>query len=142
MIAYNTAISQSGGTVVCFLLHQSSVLFCFSFFFAPYRFSQTQPQSGRQGDQALASVSGARTSLQRSLQHAERKARSARHQGQVQGPDRGGGGEGLRLRRTRFHPLRTQTDVFVALVNSCRRASATHTSGKGAWKTPWRFVSV
>lgn len=57
------------------------------------RLPQTQSQFGRQGDWAFAPVSGSRAALQRPVQHPKRKACPACHQGQVQGPDWGGGGE-------------------------------------------------
>lgn len=98
-------LRMSGGTVICSLLHQSSVFFFWGGAFVLFRFSQTQSQPGRQGDQALTSVSSSRTTLQRSLQHTERKARTACHQRQVQGPDRGGGGEGFFLLHRWFHYL-------------------------------------
>lgn len=64
------------------------ILFCLCL-----RLPQTQPQFGRQRDWAFAPVSGSRAALQRPIQHPEREARPACHQGQVQGPDWGGGGE-------------------------------------------------
>lgn len=91
MIVY-ASVSQA------WVAEQWRVLCCIShLLFVLFRFSQAQSQSGRQGDQALTSVSGSRTSLQRSLKHTKRKACIACHQRQVQGPYRGGRGEGLSL---------------------------------------------
>lgn len=121
------------------------------------RLSQTQPQFGRQGDWAFSPVSSPGPALQRPIQHPQREARAACHQGQVQGPDRGGRGEEAPVANyfqpPDFRPVkssRTKTWFSVALVFMgdnfvlcyCRRASATHTSGRGVWKVLWRFVFV
>lgn len=133
------------------------------------RLPQTQSQFGRQGDWAFAPVSGSRAALQRPIQHPEWEARPACHQGQVQGPDWGGGGEegpaltaphviavinhqisaqysGL-LKATECRTVLLFCFAFVLIYDNfvlccCRRASVTRTSGKGVWKMLWRFVFV
>lgn len=43
---------------------------------------------------------------------------------------------------TCFNVTNTDFCVFVDLMRCCRRANAMHTSGKGVWKMLWRFVGV
>lgn len=107
------------------------------------RLPQTQPQSGRQRDRTFSSLPGAGAEhLQRPLQHPEREAGAARHQGQIQGPDWRGGGEHS-CQSTLSQQLKSKAASpfeIIRFPRRCRRASATRTSGRGVWKTLWRLV--
>lgn len=89
--AYLPGVEHCGVTVkvfvvvFCFVFPAPSsfnIAFCFVLsFFVHLRLPQTQPQPGGQGDRALSSLAGPRAALQGPLQHPEREARAARHQG-------------------------------------------------------------
>lgn len=79
------------------------------------RLPQTQSQFRREGNWPIAAVSSSRAAFQRQIQHAKRKTSPAGHLGQVQKPDRRGGGE-----ENRHSSLLASVTRHLCVIKVCR----------------------